>query len=40
MYGEKPDSVVKEDEEIYGDNFEIIDKKTPIKRVYYSDIFD
>ena len=38
MYKERGNIVVEEDEQIYGENSEIIDKKIPRKTVPYSDV--
>jgi len=40
MYQEKGNRVIEEDEQIYGEESQIIDKKIPNKKVPYSDVFD
>jgi len=39
MYRDKGVIVVEEDEQVYGEEFDIVDKKSPNKKVPYSDIF-
>lgn len=40
MYRENGKIVMEEDEQIYGEESQIIDKKIPNKKVPYSDVFD
>ncbi len=39
MYRDKVNTVVEEDEQVYGENLELVDKKNPRKRVTYSDVW-
>ena len=40
MYRDQGNIVVEEDEQVYGENLELVDKKNTPKTVPYSDAFD
>ena len=40
MYRDQGNIVVEEDEQVYGENLELVDKKNMPKTVPYSDVFD
>ena len=39
MYKDRGVIVIEEDEQVYGEESELIDKKIPRKKVPYSDVF-
>jgi hypothetical protein len=40
MYRDKGNIVIEEDEECYGEELELIDKKSPSRKVPYSDVIN